>query len=42
MKNNYWSPMEREFEKDLAMDKSFENRMSSISKHTIKAYVQWC
>jgi hypothetical protein len=32
--------MEREFEKDLATDKSFENRMSSISKHTIKAYVQ--
>jgi len=32
--------MEREFEKDLATDESFENRMNSISKHTIKAYVQ--
>jgi hypothetical protein len=26
VKNNYWLQMEREFEKDLAMDKSFKNR----------------
>jgi hypothetical protein len=32
VKNNYWLQMEREFEKDLATDKSFENRISSISK----------